>query len=112
MEAHPRNVQFYQTEDERRPFEEWVNDLKDKRALAAIASRLIRVRQGNLGDCAPVGEGVLELRVDVGPGYRIYLGQVGQKIVILLCGGDKSTQDADIRNAKVYWKDFKERNKP
>jgi len=112
VEAHPRNVQFYQTEDERRPFEEWVNDLKDKRALAAIASRLIRVRQGNLGDCTSVGEGVLELRVDVGPGYRIYLGQFGRKIVILLCGGEKSTQDTDIRNAKVYLKDFKKRNKP
>jgi putative addiction module killer protein len=111
VEAHPREVQIYQSEDERKPFEEWVDNLKDKRALAAIASRLIRVRQGNLGDCSSAGDGVFEFRIDIGPGYRVYFGQVGQKIVILLCGGDKSAQDADIRKAKAFWKDFKERAK-
>ena len=65
------------------------------------------VRQGGLGDCKPVGEGVSELRVDCGPGYRIYFGQKGQTLVVLLCGGDKRTQDRDIRLAKQYWHEFK-----
>ena len=65
------------------------------------------VRQGGLGDCKSVGEGVSELRVDCGPGYRIYFGQKGQTLVVLLCGGDKRTQDRDIRLAKQYWHEFK-----
>ena len=89
------------------PFEDWLNDLKDKRAVARVLARLARVRQGNPGDCKPVGEGVSELRVDYGPGYRIYFGQKGQTLVVLLCGGDKRTQDRDIRLAKQFWQEFK-----
>ena len=70
-------------------------------------SRLARVRQGNLGDCKPVGEGVSELRVDYGPGYRVYFGQKGRTLVVLLCGGDKRSQDRDIRLAKQFWQEFK-----
>lgn len=73
-----------------------------------ILARLARVRLGNLGDCKPVGEGVSELRVDYGPGYRVYFGQKGRTLVVLLCGGDKRTQDRDIRLAKLYWREFKE----
>ena len=63
--------------------------------------------RSNPGDCKPVGEGVSELRVDYGPGYRVYFGQKGRTLVVLLCGGDKRTQDRDIRLAKQYWREFK-----
>jgi putative addiction module killer protein len=75
-----------------------------------VLARLARVRHGNLGDRKSVGEGVSELRVDYGPGYRVYLGQKGQTLVVLLCGGDKRTQDRDIRLAKQYWHEFKARD--
>ena len=65
---------------------------------------------GNFGDCKPVGDGVLELRVDVGAGYRLYCGRHGQTLVILLCGGDKASQPADIKRAKDYWLDWKRSN--
>lgn len=80
------------------------------RGRAQIEIRLRRVLAGNFGDCKPVGEGVSELRVDVGTGYRIYYGRHGQALVILLCGGDKSSQQADIKRAKEYWSDWKRRN--
>jgi putative addiction module killer protein len=89
------------------PFEAWLDDLDDKRAVARVFARLARVRQGNPGDCRPVGEGVSELRVDYGPGYRVYFGQKGRTLVVLLCGGDKRTQDRDIRLAKQFWQEFK-----
>ena len=111
MEAQPREVAIYQTEDERKPFQEWLEDLKDKKGVAAIDAKIAKVRKGNLGDCSSVGEGVSEFRVDCGPGYRVYFGRVGKTEVILLNGGDKSTQDADIKQAQAYWKDYKERNK-
>ena len=72
-----------------------------------IRTRIARVRLGNLGNCEPVGGGVLELKIDYGPGYRVYFGQVGTKLVILLCGGDKSSQTEDIRRAIEYWEDYK-----
>ena len=64
---------------------------------------------GNLGDCHGVGDGVQELRIDYGPGYRVYFGQVGSTIVLLLCGGDKSTQAKDIEQAKRYWSEYRRR---
>ncbi|MEG4090340.1 type II toxin-antitoxin system RelE/ParE family toxin [Microcoleus sp. Pol12B4] len=74
-----------------------------------IEQRLDRVRLGNLGNSKSVGEGVCELKIDFGPGYRVYFGQLGSTIVLLLCGGDKSTQEQDIRKAKEYWKEYGER---
>jgi putative addiction module killer protein len=102
----PREVVAFRTRVGKVPFEEWLDDLGDKRAVARVLSRLVRVRQGNLGDCKSVGEGVSELRVDYGPGYRVYFGQKGRTLVVLLCGGDKRTQERDIRLAKEYWKEF------
>ena len=81
-------------------FDGWLGKLKDSKALAKILARLQRLELGNPGDVKPVGNGVSELRVDYGPGYRVYYKQTGKDIVLLLCGGDKSTQDGDIRRAK------------
>ena len=100
----------YQLEDSNTPVTEWLCGLRDARARAQIEVRLRRVSVGNFGDCKPVGEGVSELRVDVGAGYRVYYGKRGQALVILLCGGDKGSQQADIIRAKAYWNDWKQRN--
>lgn len=81
-------------------FAKWHQELRDIKAKVAIARRVDRVAMGNFGDCEPVGEGVSELRVDVGAGYRVYLIQRGREVVILLCGGDKKSQASDIKRAK------------
>jgi putative addiction module killer protein len=81
-------------------FANWFRTLGDEQARARIRVRVRRLSMGNAGDCEPVGEGVSELRIDYGLGYRVYFKQAGHKIVILFCGGDKSTQDADIAFAK------------
>lgn len=89
-------------------FRRWERKLKDQKARALIAARLLRLASGLAGDVAPVGEGVSELRIHYGPGYRIYFQRRGEEIIILLCGGDKSTQDKDIKTAKqiaVQWSD-------
>jgi len=81
------------------PFSEWLQALKDSRAKARIAARAQRLAFGNPGDVRPVGEGVSELRIDYGPGYRVYYVQRGKVLIILLCGGDKSSQNKDIKLA-------------
>jgi putative addiction module killer protein len=89
-------IEFKQTET----FRKWRTRLKDERARAMIASRLDRLAFGNAGDVKPVGPGISELRIDYGPGYRVYFLRRGSEIIILLCGGDKGTQENDIRTAK------------
>lgn len=69
-------------------------------------ARIVRLTEGNYGDCASVGDGVSELRMFFGPGYRVYIGEAGNQIVVLLCGDDKSTQTQDIDIAKTYWKEY------
>jgi putative addiction module killer protein len=81
-------------------FNKWLNKLKDARAIARIYTRIDRLANGNPGDVEPIGEGCSEMRIDYGPGYRIYYKDTGKKIVILLSGGDKSTQSVDIARAK------------
>jgi putative addiction module killer protein len=81
-------------------FDAWLNGLRDVRANARIISRLDRLALGNPGDVRPVGEGISEMRIDYGPGYRVYFMRRGELVVVLLCGGDKSTQDADIAKAR------------
>ncbi len=110
METRQRQLEIYLTEDGRAPFSEWLDSLRDERAYAKILVRLDRVKLGNLGDWAAVEGGVAELRIHYGPGYRVYFGEVGTTIILLLCGGDKSTQAQDIRTAHAYWKDFKRRS--
>jgi putative addiction module killer protein len=92
------------------PFDAWLAKLKDPQAKAKILVRITRLRLGNPGDVKPVGEGVSEMRIDHGPGYRVYFKQEGDRIAILLCGGDKSTQAGDIEKAKaiaVQWSERK-----
>ena len=81
-------------------FDRWLAALADQRAVAKITSRIERLGMGNPGDVKPVGEGVSEMRLTYGPGYRVYYKQTGRKIVVILCGGDKSTQHNDIRRAR------------
>jgi putative addiction module killer protein len=93
----------------REPFTEWLVTLRDKSAAARIRVRLRQIEAGNFGDCEPVGEGVIELRIHVGPGYRVYCARHGMTYVILLCGGDKRSQTADIKRAKTLWQEWKRR---
>lgn len=102
-------LRYYQTAFGEQPFVDWLADLKDSQARTRIQARLARVAVGNLGDVEPVGEGVMELRIDWGPGYRVYFARVGQVVILLLCGGDKRTQRKDIDRAKGYFEDYKAR---
>jgi putative addiction module killer protein len=86
-------------------FSLWLQSLRDSQTRARIAMRVRRLAFGNFGDVKPVGEGISELRLDFGPGYRVYFVQRGQVLIVLLCGGDKSTQDRDIAGAKKLAKE-------
>ena len=99
----------YQCESGREPLTDWLDTLRDKAVRARIHLRLSQLQAGNPGDCKAVGEGVMELRIHIGAGYRIYCGRRGDAIVILLCGGDKGSQATDIKQAHEYWKDWKRR---
>lgn len=96
----------YINENGKNVFHEWLRLLKDKTTRARIRVRLNRIRMGNFGDCKSVGRGVSELRVDYGPGYRIYYGKDGMNVVILLCGGSKKNQSKDIKLAQQYWAEY------
>ena len=100
----------YQLADQTVPVTDWLHALRDMRARAQIEVRLRRVSTGNFGDCKSVGGGVSELRIDLGAGYRVYYAKHGQTLVILLCGGDKSSQQSDTAHAKDYLADWKRRN--
>jgi putative addiction module killer protein len=101
----------YVDENGKNIFRAWLRSLKDKVARARIRVRLNRIRLGNFGDCKGVGRGVYELRIDYGPGYRVYFGRDGSKVVILLCGGSKKSQPKDIVLAREYWADYLGREK-
>ena len=88
------------------PFSEWLASLRDARAVGIVRARLNRIRLGNFGDCKSVGGGVEELRIDFGPGYRVYYGRDGALVVVLLCGGDKRTQARDVVTAQKRWKEY------
>lgn len=107
-DAQPREIQYFQTSTGQAPYTEWFRTIRNKTTRNRIRARLTAVASGNLGDCGPVGEGVSELRLNFGPGYRIYFGEADNTIVLLLCGGDKSSQRRDIRRAKTYWQEYKE----
>lgn len=90
------------------PARKWLESLKDNRGRAIVATRIGRAEMGNFGDHRALGEGVLELKIDFGPGYRLYFALEGDEIILLLVGGDKSSQSKDIRRAKEYWQRHKE----
>ncbi len=104
-------IVHYTTEDGADLYQKWLDGLRDNRAKIAVLRRIDRAALGNFGDHKSCREGVSEMRVDVGPGYRVYYFQHGQTLVVLLCGGDKRTQDADINKAVDYRADFLRRMK-
>lgn len=93
------------------PVEDWLAGLTDVKGRAKIRARINRFRAGNPGNFRMVGPGILELKIDFGPGYRLYYAKVGDKIILLLCGGDKTTQSTDIKTAGEYLSDYKRRTK-
>lgn len=106
QEASPREVVIYADQDGNEPFTDWLNGLRDAKARSRIRMRLRRIEQGNYGDFKHVGDGVFELRLFFGPGYRVYFAEEKGRIVLLLTGGNKSTQDKDIKTAIEYWKEY------
>ena len=109
MPTPPKEIQLYHTQEGACPFAEWYQGLKDKKTQAVIDYRISRVEAGTLGDCKSLGDGVYELRIHHGPGWRVYFAQVGNRIVLLLCGSDKSSQQQQIRKAKAFWNDHQQR---
>jgi len=101
----------YVTESGKDVFGEWLDGLRDIQAAAKIIVRIDRLSTGNVGDCKPVAGAISEIRIDWGPGYRVYYAMVDRTTVLLLCGGDKRKQAADIKRAVRYWEDFQRRTK-
>jgi putative addiction module killer protein len=101
-----KELYYYHTGSGDNPFIEWLESIKDEIHRNRVKIRLDRVRLGNLGDHKAIDSGVSEFRLDFGPGYRIYYGEEGNKVILLLCGGDKSSQKKDIKRAIMYWKDY------
>ena len=110
MDSFPCTISYYLTETGEKPFKEWLDSFKDIAARQKVRIRLDRVRLGNLGKNRSVGEGVYELKIHYGPGYRVYYGLDKKTVVLLLLGGDKSSQKKDIAQARVYWQDYKRRS--
>jgi len=108
MKVAPKTLEIYRDQTGGEPFTDWLESLKDSRTRYRIVVRLDRVELGNLGDHRILAAGLFELRFDFGPGYRVYCGEVDDRIVLLLCGGDKATQNRDVRKAKQYWDNYLE----
>ena len=110
--AEPKQVEIYVAANGDAPYEKWYSKLRDRRTRAVIANRINRIRLGNLGCTRTVGDGVFELKIDYGPGYRVSFADATSTIILLLGGGDKSSQSSDIKEAKRSWKDYKDRSEP
>jgi len=104
-------IRRYRTAAGEEPVTEWLSDLPDRQARARILARLERLQVGNFGDSKFLRDGVHALRIDWGPGYRVYYARNGQTVIILLCGGDKRKQDADIKRAVELWQEYANRKK-
>jgi len=107
--AYPARRQsiIYQTQGGVEPYAQYLDDLRDRQAAAKIKVRVMRAELGNLGQHRTVGHGVLELKINEGPGYRVYVALYGSEWIVLLLAGDKSTQEKDIQRAHTYWKDYR-----
>ena len=101
-----KEVVFYQDATGNEPFNDWINGLRDAKTRRRILQRVYRLQSGSYGDHKSLKDGVFELRLHFGSGYRVYFAEEGERIVVLLCGGDKSTQERDIEKAKTYWKEY------
>jgi len=104
--ATPKQIVFYRDDKGKEPFTDWLNLLRDHAGRRRTLVRLRRLEQGNYGDCSPIGEGLSELRLFFGSGYRVYFGEDAGNIIVILCGGDKSSQNKDITYAKSCWKEY------
>jgi putative addiction module killer protein len=102
----PVEIRIFETEDGKVPFDEWFSGIRDKATQARIDMRVSRLSLGNFSGCSSGREGVIELKIDLGPGYRVYFGRDGDTLVILLGGGKKDTQDADMKLARQYWREY------
>lgn len=109
MQIVTRDVRNYITPEGRNPFRQWLTQLQDKKARANIQRRIARLRGGNFGDFRRLNRDLCELRINYGPGYRVYFGMFTSRIVILLCGGRKGTQQRDIARAQNYWNELRSR---
>ncbi len=104
-------IRHYLTASGKNLFEEWLDSLRDAKAEARIIARITRLVAGSFGDCKPLMDGVWELRIEWGPGYRVYYAMSGHTCVLLLCGGDKRKQSADVHRAVEYWNDYQRRSR-
>ena len=102
-------INEYTDEQDKSPYAEWLASLRDARARARVIMQVDRMELGLFGDSEPVGDGLSEVKIHYGPGYRVYYGKEGPDAYVLLCGGDKSTQSKDIKRAKTYWQEHKRR---
>jgi putative addiction module killer protein len=102
-------IRHYRTASGKDPYQEWLDELKDVKGRVVIQRRVDRLAAGNFGNHKFCEDGVWELRVDFGPGYRVYYAQDGKSVVLLLCGGSKRRQSADVKEAVKYWQDYQRR---
>jgi putative addiction module killer protein len=109
VEIKPIEVEIYETIEGQAPFSDWIIKLKNVQASAKILLRLDRVKNGNLGDYKFISDGMFELRVDTGAGYRVYFGRISDDRIVVLWAGDKSTQVRDIEKALEFWMDYRSR---
>ncbi len=107
MDGRPKTARYYVAANGKAPCEDWLENLKDRTGRAIVRARIRRLELGNPGKWRAIGSEIRELKIDFGPGYRVYYAEDGNVWVILLCGGDKSTQTRDILKAHEYWKDYR-----
>jgi putative addiction module killer protein len=103
-------IRRYRSASGGEPFTAWLARLRDRQAKARVLVRIDRLETGNFGDTKALGGGVHELRIDWGPGYRVYIGRAGDRVAVLLAAGDKRTQAADVKRAQEYWRDYRRRS--
>jgi len=109
MEVRPREVRGYVAPDGREPFERWLQGLSDTKVRVRVKARIDKLEDGNFGDYKSLKGGLYELRLDFNGGYRMYVGEVDRIVVLLICGGNKRTQERDMKKAKESWEEFKKR---
>lgn len=107
MDIRERIIKKLETSDGKIPFDDWYFSLRDRKARAVIAARLLRIQAGNLGDVKSIDKGVFEFCIHYGSGFRIYFVEIGKTIIVLLCGGDKRSQAQDIQEAMKLWERYR-----